>query len=192
MAKIRISGFQDLVSVENHKAIELQDRFRAGQIRGEEIFTIGNITFKGRDLKSVIVDEAPEEEANLQRYKEFYDNRRKFLALTPKEKAEKNSWGHFKMFHKAVREEMPSEDLKPEVRKSAEEFYRNNPDWLCVSIKHWQEYLKLPKNYKMENHAFRILERIEINNLDDIRKDKIYQEENGRGHYIGKRARNNE
>lgn len=172
MAKIKIVGYSELIEVSQDTAREIEKIWRDDKCSRDTKITVGNISVTKGDIKAVFLDRSnldynPHEE-NL---RDYYDKRNKILWMPAKDRAKVNSWGHFSLFYYAAFKKKPDPNLRKEVEEQAAEFFQKNPKWSVPSLKIWFDYLKLTDSQSFYRQAFMILERIESNELEDIRNE---------------------
>ncbi len=180
MAKIKVSGFNELIDVTNSNGKEIQKIWNSSDYQDNFKINVGNFSIKKGDIKAIMLDSEFKRDTQftkLQRESEQEEAR--ILLMNSRERAEFNGWGHFSLFYKAVFKKKPDIELKESVINKADEFYSSNPRWIVPSLKIWINLLNLSKDFKMEEGILRILERVEFYQLSRIEKEnKNYNNEN--------------
>lgn len=153
----------------------------SGVIKPTDYIKLGNFSGEARLVKGVFVQplETTQPEVETEEWKKYYAKRNFLLKLTPEERAVESSWGHYALFHYGVFGKAPSEKLKPEIQALAAKFYTENPEWTKPSVKCWADYLEINAKTKMNASTLRILERVELRELIDIKTTKEWREKSG-------------
>jgi hypothetical protein len=197
MSKVIIKGNREPVIVSREVAEEVKNMWMDRLVPETKKIVVGTATVTKGDIKSVFLEEDVreirlEEGKDL---KEFFGIRNKMKLLSPKEKAEfsmtgpdgkvrQTTWEIFKILYWSVKGELPSEEMKTEVFKSAEEFYSKNTDWTFPRIKCFSKFFTTSDRIfgdkqgssdfcdYIHNHAIKIIERAEIREGEVVKSEK--------------------
>jgi len=181
MAKIKISGKQDLVEIANDKAKKINDFWLDIDIPNDEKIKIGTVTVIKRDIRAIFLDEKLSDggEVFAEEIRAYWRRRLALLEMSAKERADATAWGHFSLLYWALNKKAPDEAMRQEVLDEAVKFYEENPQWTIVSVMRWFKLLGVTKEseHHANSHAMRILQRVEGNELDAIKNEKLYQQQ---------------
>lgn len=191
----------DLIDVKNDIAKDVKLKWEMKMFPKDEILKLGNASFRASDIKLIILDEEiKENDAFIEKVKEYYDKRRELLRLSPLERARKNAWGHFGLFFFAFNQRYPVENeihngislTKDNIYAATVNWHESNPGWILPSAKVWLKFLgyegkKIPASYiggsgvvrakeLSPSATWRYLENCEAQQLQDIERERVYQE----------------
>lgn len=173
MGKIKIVGMDETITVPDEELESFYELRRNGEIKENELISLG--TFRGyvNQIKTILLEDrfninAPNE--HNKKMLEYYSERDEILSWDSQTRADKLAWISFSLFYYGIYDKKPDEEMKPEVIVSAKEFFDKNPFWAKVSVKVWMDYLKLDKKFRIDSNVFRIFERMEQAELEDIKQ----------------------
>ena len=161
MAKIYLRGKLQPIEVSKKDAETVRSIFLNENAKADSKIDLKFTVFEKRDIKEIELDKEfvdREEYGGLRRY---LDGRAKLMAMLSRERAEKNSWGHFVLFYYGLKGENPPESMKQEVIDYAEKFFKKYDKWCMPSIWCWYHFLNLDENFMLEGNVLRIMERVE-------------------------------
>lgn len=161
MPKIRLRGQKESKDITTEEAERVAEVWN-GSYSPQTTITLKNLIFLKKDIVFLDITEEKEFRQEDKNFKDFLERKNAFAKLTSRQKAEKNSWGHFTLFYWGVNRIKPPEEMKEQVQDMATDFYEQNPSWITPSVKLWVKLLNLPKSYKSDTSAARILENSEF------------------------------
>ena len=163
MAKIKLSGINDLLTISEQEAKNIR-QLQADDYKGTT--TAGNMTFQVRDVRFIKLDDDLSTPEN-NYYSQYVAAREKRLMLTPEIRA-KQSMGQFSFVYWMLTGDPATEELRGKAEKTAAEFFKQNPAWSFPSMSCWFKFLGVEKKADLKlkfPHAqqdpFRILENSE-------------------------------
>ena len=177
MAKIRVTGIQEMIEVPNEDLKDFVSRRNAKQITNDDNVSLGNWGGKASEVRSWILDGEYEPDTSAQeREKKYQDDRRRLMSLSPVERAEE-SLAYIRLFCRAAFGKDPSEENERRMVEIVREFFENNPQWALPSIE--MLYRRFGINTKKfnrnvdryEDACLRILEHCEIQELAQMKND---------------------
>lgn len=172
MAKIKISGYSELIEITNEKAKTIRDLLLDESVDRYQMLDInGSIMIPKKNIISVFLDQETNTENDLfkKRFEDYNKRRKEILEMPIYERVKVNAWAHFKLFYWAVYNKNPKEDeWKIKVLEKAAKYFEDNPMRCVPSILVWFDLLGLPKNQELDKNAFRVLENNEGNELFSI------------------------
>lgn len=172
MAKIKIAGYSELITVSQSEAQKINAIKNDISKPNDHTISLKNLSISKGDIKGVFLDEEITDQGadHLEALKQYYKERDAIVALSPKERALKTI-PQFKFFLNGVKKLKEYESLKDEYLKKAEAFFVNNPLWAkCSTLVMYDLVGKLP----MESNHARILERVEVAELNDVRQSERF------------------
>ena len=177
MAKIRVTGIQEMIEVSNEDLKDFVSRRNAKQITNDDNVSLGNWGGKASEVRSWILDGEYEPDTSAQeREKKYQDDRRRLMSLSPVERAEE-SIGYIRLFCQAAFGKDPSEENEKKIIGIVREFFEKNPLWAIPSIRMlYQRFGIDTKKFnrkidKYEDGCLQILERCELQELTQIKND---------------------
>lgn len=142
MKYLYLKGRREPIMLEDDKAqiigsLIKENKKGVVQLSDGTIIDIASIRYLSGQVR-----EDNDNDAYLQRIKEYQEEREKVNQLNPQEKAVNCSWGHFKLFYWIITGKQAPLAWKDRVREKAAEFYAANPNWIKPSVKLWMSLLK--------------------------------------------------
>jgi hypothetical protein len=157
MAKLKISGYSEMIDVPDNEAAHIKDLKMMGE--KDKVVTAGAFTGEISKISSIIIEKDKKiEERDWDG--EWMKARNERLYMNPETRA-RNSVGQFSLVYWMITRKNPTEEKKQEGIEAAKKFYEKNDKWAWVSLRWWAKVLDIDKTKKMDEMAFPILERVE-------------------------------
>ena len=137
------------------------------------------------EIKDIKLGKGQEDKNTIEeKLKEWRAARKGKLAMSPQERAENTTAGHFSLFYFGIYGVSPSQELIDTAQGQVEEFYCANPQWTIPRLQTYAKSIKL-KGEQIQESILKILERRESRELQDIEfetnvKNKHAEEEQER------------
>ena len=178
MAKLKIRGYSELVDIPNEVAKKLKVDLLDKSVAPDDMIDVGRAMAEKRDIVAVFLDgEIREEVSGRKQYDEYYRERDAMLSLSPSERAQKNSWGYFKLFYWGIHDKEPEErEYKDKVLQAATQFFEDNSYWIVPSVRCFYSILGLTQEYKVREDVLGIIENVEARQeVDAAASQKFYE-----------------
>lgn len=166
MATIKIKGLGTR-EIPLNKALTLKKGLDDGTIQNHEWISIDKISFRAGDITAVTTDrvEIIQEGKNNEKVEQdYYQDRKKFLALSTEEKAKKMYF--FQLFYKIMTDTDPTEEMMQKVEKIQADFFQENPYRMYISPKLFKPVMT--GKGAQNGRFFHLIERI-------VSEDKFYE-----------------
>ena len=179
MAKIKISGYSELLTIDQEKAKQVKEIWEDDSIKSSHKISINNITVLKSEIKAVFLEAEISDQG--QHYREqlklYFNERKQISQMSPEERPKKNSWGYFSFFYWGVKGISPNEvEWKDKLYEKCTQFYRANPDWCKPSFNCFVELLELEKGMNIKPMVKRYVQGIEETELIDQGLMKKFEE----------------
>jgi len=178
MAKIKISGYQDMISVSESEAKRLRELKRDDKNKDKYV-EAGSFGGQLKDIRAIMLikdDVTGQSKEYLERYKEYTREKESLLQLSERERAEAVAWTHFSLFFWGMKYKSPSEGVKEDVIKKATEFFEKNKYWTVPSLKCYYELFPKLVSNPLNNMASRVLLEIERRQLIEAGESQKFYE----------------
>lgn len=168
MAKLKISGFNELLSISQEKAQEIRRMWLDPEIAKDHRFSVGNFAIIKGDIRAILLENETSSENPVEaQNQKYYAERDKLVALSPEERAKKNSWGHFKLFYWGLFGKVPDEDMRERVSRVAAKFFKENPHRVVPDYELYFEEFNFQRDQAVNAIVKRILENTERRDRED-------------------------
>lgn len=178
MAKIKLAGYGDLITIAQDKATKIKNIWKDDLVSPDEKIDVGTTVFIKSQIKAIFLDEDIQQlgQKFKSQLKEYYVWRDNLLTLSPRQRAEQcTAWGMFSMFFRGVYGYRPKEIIwKEKVLQEVTKFFEQNPEWAKPSFEVFQKMLELKDADNMNKTAISLLARIQSSELQDIEQTKRY------------------
>ena len=181
MAKIKIKGLRELVSVPNEVAEKIKEKLEDERVPNNYLIALEKMSFRKGDIAVIILENLKENYKGAEWIREnnrrYFREREELLEKSPSEKA-KLSVEEFKLFYRmCFGKELKDCDLELNALKAAEKFYQENPLRTIVSPRIWAEVLgfreEIPIRGLLGQAVYRIFQRLVVNEVMIIEREKF-------------------
>ena len=176
MAKVKIKGYNELIEVNDKVARTIKEKLFDDSVPKNAVLDLERLAVEKNNVVAVFLDERQRDQGQVYKnqIEEYYKKRNGLLALSPRERAEKTSWGYFKLVYWGIYEKLPSDDYKEKVFKKVTEFFESNSEWSKPSIRCFMDLLEKDKHTGINGFVTGVIERVEMRELRDIKGEEEY------------------
>ena len=185
MAHLKIRGLQNLIEVPDHEAIEYKRKLMQGLVKKDSLVSIGGFTGEAQQIASVILPETRiQDNKTLEIIKEYQELRRKYLSMSPEDRATINL-PFFDFVFYAFTGERPNEETQQKAITETNAFFALDPEAenrMYASPVIWKNIIKPFESEVITNfyrgHAIKIIERVIENDVHDAKNVFLNSQKN--------------